>query len=418
MSDDTAVIVEGVWKRYGLGLRQRLGALSNGNRASEDDGPWALKDINFEVSRGETLGVIGRNGAGKSTLLKVLAGVTPVTRGTAQVFGRLFPMIELSAGLHMELTGRENVHLLGAIMGLSRREIVARMKDIEEFTELGEWFDKPVRMYSSGMLARLGFGVAMNVDSDVILVDEVLAVGDLGFQRKCWDRIHEIRGRNKTILLVSHNPYQIERLCDRVLLLDRGEAQELASARDTIVTYYRLINTKAMAKATGSPGNGANHERSGTGEMRVTKVRTLDRNGLALTRFRTLDEIVIEIHLDAFKPIVSPSLRIDFVSAANIVVTSVSLQNQMTAGLRFDGASVIYCRIPKLLLMSGRYHLQIKLSRDVMLDFVSTAAEFEVVLNDPGAILSSNNAGIFYCAAEWDLGTATYSDEANLIPAV
>ena len=190
MSDAVMIRIEGLWKRYGLPLpeivRRGWNLLTNKNESSADlgDGPWALKDINLEIQKGETIGIVGRNGAGKSTLLKVLAGVTTPTRGRVEIRGRLFPMIELNAGLNMELTGRENVSLLGAVMGLSRRGIESKLPDIEEFTELGDWFDRPVRMYSSGMLARLGFGVAVNIESEVILIDETFAVGDLKFQKQ------------------------------------------------------------------------------------------------------------------------------------------------------------------------------------------------------------------------------------------
>ena len=190
MSSDIVIKIEGLWKRYGLPIpdvlgkvRSLLGSANSVGRNGEARN-WALRDVNLEVRRGETIGIVGRNGAGKSTLLKVLAGVTAPTRGRVEIRGRIFPMIELNAGLHKELTGRENVRLLGAVMGMSRREIELRLPGIEDFTDLGEWFDRPVRMYSSGMLSRLGFGVAVNVESDVILIDETFAVGDLKFQEQ------------------------------------------------------------------------------------------------------------------------------------------------------------------------------------------------------------------------------------------
>jgi len=168
MTDEVIIKVENLWKQYGLPLPmifKNVGQNLRGKSLSSED-YWALKDVSFEVRKGETLGIIGTNGAGKSTLLKVLAGVTPATRGKVKFQGKIFPMIELNAGIHPELTGQENVRLLGAIMGLSRIEIEEKLPAIEEFTELGEWFNKPVRKYSSGMMARLGFGVAMNVDTD------------------------------------------------------------------------------------------------------------------------------------------------------------------------------------------------------------------------------------------------------------
>jgi len=192
MKDEVIIKVEHLWKQYGLPMPRIVKRLRQDLKSKSLSSPvldhWALKDVSFEVKKGETLGIIGPNGAGKSTLLKVLAGVTPATRGKVKFKGKIFPMIELNAGIHPELTGQENVRLLGAIMGLSRLDIEEKLPAIKEFTELGEWFNTPVRKYSSGMMARLGFGVAMNVDADLLLVDEVLAVGDLRFQRKCYKR--------------------------------------------------------------------------------------------------------------------------------------------------------------------------------------------------------------------------------------
>ena len=210
MSGDTVIKIDGLWKRYGLPVPDVFGKVrsllgtSKSARRNGDARDWALRDLNLEVRRGETVDIVGRNGAGKSTLLKVLAGVTAPTKGRVEIHGRIFPMIELNAGLNKELTGRENVRLLGAVMGMTRLEIESRLPEIEFFTDLGEWFDKPVRMYSSGMLSRLGFGVAVNVESDVILIDETFAVGDLKFQNKSMARIKEMRESGVTVLLVSH----------------------------------------------------------------------------------------------------------------------------------------------------------------------------------------------------------------------
>jgi len=257
MSNDVVVRVDGLWKRYGLPLKPALRRLANRLRApmtathaSRDGDLWALRDVSFEIHRGQTLGVIGYNGAGKSTLLKVLAGVSPPTRGSVEVQGRIFPMIELNAGVHPELTGRENTYLLAAIMGLSRREIEVKMPEIEEFTELGDWFDRPVRMYSSGMLVRLGFSVAINVDADILLVDEVLAVGDITFQRKCFDKIEQMQNSGNTIVFVSHAIRQVERLCDKVLVLDEG--RQIAFG-DTVDTVSQRVQSQDTAAAL-SPG--------------------------------------------------------------------------------------------------------------------------------------------------------------------
>ena len=179
MSSDNTIILRNVWKRYGLPivLSARSGWSKIRGAQSSASERWALRDINLEVGRGRTVAIVGRNGAGKSTLLKVIAGILTPTRGSVEIRGSFFPMIEVNAGLHFELTGRENTRLLAAVMGMSKREIGTQMDAIEEFTELGEWFDKPLRMYSSGMLARVGFSVAVHIRRDVILVDETFAVG-------------------------------------------------------------------------------------------------------------------------------------------------------------------------------------------------------------------------------------------------
>lgn len=269
MTNDVVIQVRGLWKRYGLplpgmyyhGKRWLRTALrsapgSAGDQLNKDDS-WALSDISLEVRRGETLGIIGRNGAGKSTLLKVLAGVTPASRGSVSVYGRVFPMIELNAGLSPELTGRENALLLGTIMGLPRREVVGHLRDIQEFTELGEWFDKPVRTYSSGMLARLGFGVAVNVRAEVLLIDEVLAVGDVSFQQKCYNRLTRLwKQEGVTILLVSHAYRQVERLCGTVLWLDGGKRVMLGPSQSVILHYMNHLQEnrdQGKDKAGGEP---------------------------------------------------------------------------------------------------------------------------------------------------------------------
>ena len=258
MSDqrESAIKVEGMWKYYGLPplqysyvLRHWWNILRHGRRNRAIQPPnsqvlWALQNISFEVYRGEMLGVIGLNGSGKSTLLKVLAGTTPPNYGSVEVHGNLFSMIELSAGMNPELSGRENCKLLGAVMGFTPREIISHIPAIEDFCELGEWFDRPIRTYSSGMLARLGFGVAVNVNADILLVDEVLAVGDIPFQRKSFDRMEKVRNSNKTIVYVSHSVRQVERLCDRVMLLNGGEMVAIGSPTEVVSIYEEIANLK------------------------------------------------------------------------------------------------------------------------------------------------------------------------------
>lgn len=251
MSDDVVIRMEHGWKRYGTTLTNEFKRLWHrpGGLLDQEKG-WTLRDLNFEVRRGETLGVIGRNGCGKSTLLKVLAGVSPITYGQVTVLGRIFPMIELNAGMHMDLTGRQNVHLLGAVMGFTPQEVETKVPAIEDFCELGEWFDRPVWMYSSGMLARLGFAVAVNVDAEVLLIDEVLAVGDRAFQNKCLARLHEMRKDGRTRVFVSHNLDQVQYLCREVLVLDRGYPLFLGPSENAIRLYERHISLEQSNSKT------------------------------------------------------------------------------------------------------------------------------------------------------------------------
>jgi ABC-type polysaccharide/polyol phosphate transport system ATPase subunit len=218
---------------------------------------WALRDIDVEVPRGQVLGIIGPNGAGKSTMFKLLSGITAPTEGEIRIRGRLAALIEVGSGFHPELTGRENVFLSGTILGLRRRDIAARLDGIVEFAGIGGFLDVPVKWYSSGMYVRLGFAVAAQLEPDLLLVDEVLAVGDAAFQAKCVQRILDLRRRGTTILFISHDLGTVERLCDRALLLTGGRITADGPAADVVSAYLRTMNLESRQSAGGSE----DHER-------------------------------------------------------------------------------------------------------------------------------------------------------------
>ena len=276
VNKESAIKVDGMWKYYGLPPLQysyvarhwwntlRYGRKNLPVQPPNPQTTWALKNISFEAYRGEMLGIIGLNGSGKSTLLKVLAGTTPPNYGSVEVHGKLCSMIELSAGMNPELSGRENCKLLGAVMGFTPREILEHIPAIEDFCELGEWFDRPIRTYSSGMMARLGFGVAVNVNADILLVDEVLAVGDIPFQRKSFDRMEKVRNSNKTIVYVSHSVRQVERLCDRVLLLNGGEVVAIGSPTEVVSIFEEITNIKTEQGKKHVSSLGVNFDTSST----------------------------------------------------------------------------------------------------------------------------------------------------------
>ncbi len=216
---------------------------------------WALRDVSFEVERGEALGIIGHNGAGKSTLLKLLSSITAPTRGEIAICGRLSALVEVGSGFHPELTGRENIYLSGSILGMTRSEIAAKVDSIIEFAGVGDHIDMAMKKYSSGMYVRLGFSIAAHLDPDILLLDEVLAVGDAAFQRKCLDRISELRAAGRTIVLISHDLAALARLCDRAMLLQNGRLVLTGSPRKVIDEYLTLGFTDKENATGGSPGS-------------------------------------------------------------------------------------------------------------------------------------------------------------------
>jgi ABC-type polysaccharide/polyol phosphate transport system ATPase subunit len=223
------VRLDDVWKQYRLGTGRKADAF------------WALREVDLQVPRGTSIGVIGRNGAGKSTLFKLLAGITAPTRGRIVIEGRLAALIEVGSGFHPELSGRENVFLSGAILGMRRREIAAKLDRIVAFAGVERFIDTPVKWYSSGMYVRLGFAIAAHLEPDVLLVDEVLAVGDAEFQVKCLERIREMQSQGTTNLFISHDLSAVERLCDRAILLEAGTIVESGVARDVVASYHRRL---------------------------------------------------------------------------------------------------------------------------------------------------------------------------------
>jgi lipopolysaccharide transport system ATP-binding protein len=238
-----AVRVHGLGKRYTLHATpwQRVRGALLGHEPEEAQAMWALRGISFEVARGESFGIVGRNGCGKSTLLELVAGTLEPTEGRVEVAGQLAALLELGAGFDPELTGRENVFVQGALLGLSRAEVEARFEDVAAFAELGSYLEEPVRHYSTGMFVRLAFAVAISVTPDVLVIDEALAVGDEAFQRRCYARIEELKAQGVTLLFVSHSAAAVLELCDRAMLLDAGEMLCVGSPRDVLPRYHRLI---------------------------------------------------------------------------------------------------------------------------------------------------------------------------------
>lgn len=233
-----AIEVKNVWKKYRIGqprtLTKALPSFLLGEKQKEF---WVLKNINLQVKRGETIGIIGPNGSGKSTLLKILTGVTSPTKGEVAVDGKIASLLELGTGFHPELTGRENIYLYGAILGMTRNEMAEKFKNIVDFSGIKKFLDTSLKHYSSGMYIRLGFSVAIHLDWDILLVDEVLSVGDIEFQQKSLAKIEEFTRRDKTIVLISHNVEMIKKLCTKSLLLENGKVQRIGRT-NLVIDYY------------------------------------------------------------------------------------------------------------------------------------------------------------------------------------
>jgi lipopolysaccharide transport system ATP-binding protein len=220
---------------------------ANGNGSDRQSGfIWALKDVSFEIKKGETVGIVGLNGSGKSTLLKLLAQVTEPTQGEIYINGRITALIELGAGFHPELTGRENIYLSGAILGLSKKQVDAKFEEIVDFAELSDFIDTPVKHYSSGMYIRLGFSVAVSIDPEILLVDEVLAVGDAAFRKRCFERIEAFINAGKTLIIVTHSLEEVKKLAHRAVLIDRGFVKASGSPEEVIARYTALVAEKTV----------------------------------------------------------------------------------------------------------------------------------------------------------------------------
>jgi ABC-type polysaccharide/polyol phosphate transport system ATPase subunit len=350
-----------------------------------DDTFPALRDVSFGVPRGSTFGVIGRNGSGKSTALKLVAGITKPTSGTVDVQGRISALIELGAGFHPEISGRENVFINGIMLGLSKREIQDRFDDIVEFAELRPFIDAPVKTYSSGMYMRLGFAVAIHVDPDVLLVDEVLAVGDEGFTHKCLDKFGEFRRRGKTILLVTHSLNLVERFCDEAVWLDAGEKRAEGDPKRVVGAYLTAVEhteEQLLAAETARAVDDAGRNRSagpaepvpidpttdmfqategrwGSREVEITDVAFLDAAGQPAHVFHSGDAIAVRIKARASAPTDDFVFGIGLFNADGVCCYGTNTYLEEMNPERLAGDAEAIFAVDSLDLVEGTYKLDV-----------------------------------------------------------
>ena len=358
MRDEKPVVVEAtdVSKKFKL-VHERnnsiKAALLRGRRTMSEDF-WALRDVSFQVHEGETFGLIGENGSGKSTMLKCLTRILRPDHGTVRADGKVSALLELGAGFHPELSGRENVFLNGAILGLSQKELRKRFDDIVDFAGISQFIDEPVKNYSSGMYVRLGFSVAINVDPDVLFVDEVLAVGDEAFQRKCNEKFAELKHAGKTIVLVSHGMVGVQNLCDRVAWFSHGRLMQVGKPRDVIEAYTGTVQVDRALDEEG-------HPRWGSGEGRITGVQFVDSDGQLLTALRSGEPATLRLEYQMDSAIERPVFGLAISTLEGVQITGPNSRDVGCVPDKLDGRGHVDIAFDPVSLLPGSYDLTVSL---------------------------------------------------------
>jgi lipopolysaccharide transport system ATP-binding protein len=389
-----AIRVVQLGKRYRLGEQQRAGyhtlreslvGLASGAlrrlrqpAASPPSEFWALSDINLEIRHGEVVGLVGRNGAGKSTLLKILSRIIKPTTGRAELRGRVGSLLEVGTGFHPELTGRENVYLNGAILGMSRREISRKFDEIVAFAEVDRFLDTPVKRYSSGMYVRLAFAVAAHLEPEILVVDEVLAVGDQRFQKKCLGKMNEVSRHGRTVLFVSHNIAALVNLCSRAVLIDQGRVVADGEPRSVTQQY---LSTEAEA-SHGDCDLSARPRRGGL--PLIQKLRLFNAAGQLASRIACGEALTVEFDLDLPQPLAEPNLGVGFDNHWGQRICTVANFLSPDELPLLHGTCRVRCRIAELPLVPGTYTLTLNAgtSHQPLLDHLQNVVALEVLPAD------------------------------------
>jgi lipopolysaccharide transport system ATP-binding protein len=382
--------VENLSKRYRLGqfnaqtMREEVEQLfarfrkrdaTRGVKLAGGSSFWALKDVSFSLQRGEVLGIIGRNGAGKSTLLKILSRITEPTNGIAYIRGRVASLLEVGTGFHSELTGRENIYLNGAILGMTRAEIRRKFDEIVDFSGVEKFIDTPVKRYSSGMYVRLAFAVAAHLEPEILIVDEVLAVGDTDFQKKCLGKISQVATGGRTVLFVSHNMSAIQRLCGKSMLLQNGKLALISATADVIDLYLSSNPTGRTAQS-----DLVGLSRKGAGNVRFRSIAFFDRHGQTTTSPRTGEELNIRLDFCGDRPDPRPArIGITFFNHMDVELFLCASEISSREPPKIGSRDSIECRIPRLPLGAGRYKIGLFLERNgVIEDWLEENLVFDV----------------------------------------
>jgi lipopolysaccharide transport system ATP-binding protein len=374
----------------------RIGMKDHQNRDGETI--WALKDVSLQVKKGEALGIIGRNGAGKSTLLKVLSRVTAPTSGEIRVKGRIASLLEIGTGFHPDLTGQENIYLNGAIMGMNRKEVRCKFDEIVDFADVEKFIDTPVKRYSSGMYVRLAFAVAAYLDPEILLVDEVLAVGDAAFQKKCLGKMGDVAREGRTVLFVSHNMGSISELCSKCLVIKSGKVEDIGEPKEIIASYLKNGMQENRAKIDLLTWQ---EDRLGNGPMRVRFAETLDKNGSPCSFFEYGDKINIKVGVEAeinSKFMLGITIR----NGQGQLLLHLNSPDDTDGFISHSNVTVINANIEKIMLNNGDYYISIYLGDRYKLlnDRVGNCLSFSVTNKTLGHI---ENQGLVIVPVDWEI---------------
>lgn len=409
-----AIKIEKLSKQYRLGQNHetmfremlvKLGTDPFRKKPSLKETIWALKDVSFTIAQGEVVGVIGRNGAGKSTLLKLLSKITYPTSGEMKLEGRVSALLEVGTGFHEELTGRENIYLNGSILGLKKTEISAKLDAIIDFSGVETFIDTPIKRYSSGMRMRLGFSVAAHLVPDILLVDEVLAVGDIAFQKKCLQTIDNLRAGGRTVLFVSHNMSAIENLCPRTIWIDNGQLRQDGETRDVVRSYM-----SSFAEKQANIFDLTKHKtRSGNGHVRFTSLQFLNLEKKPQELFRSGDSLIVRFSYEVKKKTTTPYFGIKIFSDLGTLLTELNSWNTGFEILQLTpGSGTLELRINNLNLMPGQYPISIWISDgSTLIDVVDHCATLDIEASDfyqtGRGIERMYGVMFFHCS--WELGS-------------
>lgn len=396
-----------VWKKFRKGekatsLRDAIPKLFSkiSNNPLSDNTFWAVQDVSFEVKKGEILGIIGPNGAGKSTILKILAGVMKPNKGSMRINGRLSALIEVGAGFHPDLTGRENVYLNGSIMNMSRKEIDKKFDSIVAFSGLEEFLDTPVKRYSSGMFARLGFAVAAHIDPDVLLVDEVLSVGDMAFQAKCAERIKQLRDSGTSIVFISHNLLAVQNICSRAVLLMHGKIEKTSTPDDVISLYHNYVYNEQEQNLKNKLIKQSDTEKSKESHLvEIKDVALWGGNSSIKKQFDFNEDITVKIHYFAKTRIKRPVFSLSVIRSDGINCFSSDTRLNGAMVEEINGGGIIEARFNKLNLGYGIYSLNTSIWDENMIAPYAVRRTDTFKINTDGALL--NNSGVFVPEVEW-----------------